>query len=131
MENSAEFKITDKIFENILEIMKTLKSDGLVNKVGSINNNQYCWVTSYQLAIIYDNEIEKVPIPLGGENSGKTKTFADLIANRFANEYDKNPHRCHFEYSQMTNKNLKNMSFSKQINSSVCDKNINLYRYKD
>ena len=133
-----DFEITDAMFQNFLEIMQkhTIDRD-LENKREEYGNiSRYCWMTSYQIAIIYNREYENVEekygLKIGGEGTDDNASFAQKIAVKFATKHIPNsPSSCHFEYSQMSEEVLSKMQFSEGITSTVCGKNINLYRYKD
>lgn len=123
-------------FEIIKDILKNQFIDGDLEKkrLEGANISRYCWMTSYQIAIIY-NEKENVEkeygIKVGGEGIDDNNSLAHKIAITLANKYIPNDSsKCHFECSQMTNIDLSKMAFG-GVKSTVLDKNINLYRYKD
>lgn len=133
-----DFEITDTMFQKFLEIMKKHTIDGdLENKREEYGNiSRYCWMTSYQIAIIYNREYENVEekygLKIGGEGIDDNNSFAQRIAMKFASKHIPNSlSACHFEYSQMAKEDLTGMTFSGKVTSTVLSKNINLYRYKD
>lgn len=125
-------------FEIIKDILKNQFIDGDLEKkrLEGANISRYCWMTSYQIAIIYNREYENVEekygLKVGGEGIDDDNSLAHKIAINLANKYIPNdPSKCHFECSQMSEEVLSKMEFSKGVTSTVCGKNINLYRYKD
>lgn len=132
-------KITDEIFQRILDIMKEQKVDGNLKNACSIcgDISKYSFLTSYQIAILYNEKYNENNI-VGGEGSGiKGNGFANLIATKFSEDYlnaVKNNLKCNYEYVQLSNVVLTDMNYKSNgevIKSTVLGKNINLYRYKD
>ncbi len=133
-----DFEITDSMFQKFLDILKRFTINGdLENKRKEYGNiSRYCWMTSYQIAIIYNRDYENVKevygLEIGGEGTDDNASFAQKIAVKFATKHIPNsPSSCHFEYSQMAKEDLTGMTFSGKVTSTVLSKNINLYRYKD
>ena len=109
----------------ILEIMKNFMTI----------NGEYCWLSSSQIASIYDIEVEKVSevygLKLWSNSPNNYDSFERKIIDNLASIYEKDSSNCHFECTQcVTSEDLKDYLTSDYFTISPISKKINLYRFK-
>ena len=120
-----DFEFTDKMLKSILEIMKNFMTI----------NGEYCWLSSSQIASIYDIEVEKVSevygLKLWSNSPNNYDSFERKIIDNLASIYEKDSSNCHFECTQcVTSEDLKDYLTSDYFTISPISKKINLYRFK-